>query len=98
MRHVSVLISNGETDLDHLGLFDIALDQEVLALLLRVVALIELTTCGDDAGEFGVLRGEGFTMAMTLNFSESFMSFFISSWKLLAQTSWMCVSGMLRIS
>jgi hypothetical protein len=26
------------------------------------------------------------------------MSFFISSWKLLAQTSWMCVSGMLRIS
>lgn len=37
-------------------------------------------------------------MAMTLKRSASFISFFISSWKLLAQTSWMCVSGMLRIS
>lgn len=37
-------------------------------------------------------------MAMTLKRSDNFISFFISSWKLLAQTSWMCVSGMLRIS
>jgi hypothetical protein len=95
---VAVLVSDGQSDLDHLRLLHVPLHQEVLALLLRVVTLVQLAPCGDDAWKLCVLRGGVRTMAMTLKRSDSFMSFFISSWKLVAQTSWMCVSGMLRIS
>lgn len=56
MGHVSILIGNGEADLDHLRLLHIPLHQEVFALLFRVVPLVQLASRCDDTWELSVLH------------------------------------------
>lgn len=63
---VAVLIGDGESDLYHFGFLNVTFHQNILALLLREVALVHLAASGDDTWEFGVLYREEVTMAITL--------------------------------
>ena len=56
VRHVALFIRNRQTDLDHLSLFDVAADENVLLVLLAVASLAILPAAGGNyAGELGVL-------------------------------------------
>ena len=66
MRDVPIFISDRESYLDHFGVFDVTFNQKILALLLRIVALILFRTGGYDTRELSVLDGGRLTMAMTL--------------------------------
>ena len=56
IRNVAVLISYRESNLDHFCVFDITFYQEILAFLLRVVALVLFGTSSYDSWKLCVLN------------------------------------------
>ena len=66
IRNVAVLISYRQANLDHFCVFDITFDQEILAFLLRVIALVLFRTSSNDSWKLCVLNVWIFTIAMIL--------------------------------
>jgi hypothetical protein len=90
-RHASILVWNRKSYLYHFCFFHISFNEKIFAFLFWEITLFYIISVGDDTWKLCILDIWCCTIAMTLNCYDSFRSFFISSWKLPAQTSWIWV-------